>query len=82
VCYYKKNPFAIINKKYFFGISALPGKPTFIHQKMLSYTIHMDTRLTNKIQPGKPQIMPGLPIRANLEKPVKWPDPIRAIFKP
>ena len=69
-------------KNTFFGISAPRGKPTFIHQKMLSYSIHMDTRPINKIKPRKPQIMPGLPIRANLEKPVKWPDPIRAIFKP
>jgi hypothetical protein len=57
-------------------------QPTFIHQKMLSYSIQMDTRPTNKIKPRKPQIMPGLPIRANLEKPEKRPDPIGAIFKP
>jgi hypothetical protein len=49
---------------------------------MLSYTIHMDTRYADKIKPGKPQITPGLPIWANLEKPVKRSDPIRAIFKP
>ena len=42
----------------------------------------MDTRLAIKINQGKPQIMPGLLIRTNIEKPEKRWDPIGAIIKP